>query len=175
MESAAALGRCTSLRSLYLRGVYAPNRRLITATIAAALVPPGLAHLHIHGAGMEPAATTAILLLAAAAVPQTLRSLTLISCNGDVAAAGVAAVSVRSWRRLTVVKHREPQQVSYLDDLDATVRERWAHQVALFAGRRPDVVFSGELWTPRRHGVRTRASGGAMEAPSRAGAGGGRR
>lgn len=134
IDAAVFLGRCASLRSLYLRSHSDPEWSLVSEAVAAALVPPGLTHLTLADADFGPAAVAALVMAAGRATPPTLRSLTLSSCTGEVATALVAAEGVPTLRRVVLANHDPtPEPLS--------PGGAWDDPLALLAVRRPYVVF----------------------------------
>lgn len=137
--SAVSLGRCTSLRSLCIRGHDYPGF-CVSEAVAAALVPPGVAHLTLVQMGFGSTAAEVLVAAAARAMPATLQSLSLVSCSGEVAGALLAAAGVPTLRRLTIVDHLMGTTRPFAQN-EPPVREVCADQLALLAVRRPDVVF----------------------------------
>ncbi|KAK1859756.1 hypothetical protein I4F81_002350 [Pyropia yezoensis] len=133
MDAAVALGRCASLRSLYVSRL--ADESHVNEALAAVLVPPTLTHLTLTDVDFGPAAAGALVMAARRATPPALRSLTLSNCTGDVSTLIDAAEGLPTLRRMVFTNyHRSPLLV-------AASRGMWEDQLALLEDPRPYALF----------------------------------
>lgn len=147
-EAVAALTSLSSLVALSLGGALGHGNALVLEEdVLSTLCPPNLRHLDLKHAELGGMAGAGLVAAMARMTPQTLRSLSLAACVGEISAAIYALVGLNSFRRLGLIGHQVEGftykgSSSYKCQLvDAAASCRAAR--AFMTAHRPDVVFSG--------------------------------
>lgn len=147
MEAVAALSSLSGLVALSVGGDSGNDNGLVLEEdVLSTLSPPNLRHLHLQQAELGGTAGAGLVAAMARVTPQTLRSLSLTACIGDISAAIYALAGLKSFQRLGMIGHQVEvftyKGSSYKCQLvDAAASCRAAR--AFMAAHRPDVVFSG--------------------------------
>lgn len=146
-EAVAALTSLSGLVALSLCGAPGHGTGLVLEEdVLSALSPPNLRHLDFKRAQLRGAAGAGLVAAMARVTPQTLRSLSLTACAGEISAAIYALAGLKSFRRLGLVRH----QVELFTLEGSMFRCQWVDGAAscraaraFIAAHRPDIVFSG--------------------------------